>query len=316
MATIKDVAKEAGVGNTTVSRVLNNSSLVSKESKSKVLEAMKKLNYHPSLLARGLASYSTYTIGLIMDNTMDKAYANPFIYEVFRGIEKSVYEGGYNLLLLGQNTYQDNKLAIENVIQGKMVDGLILPAELIKSDYFNKINKYDLPLVSIGKLEKEMNVSNVDIDNFTAGYNASQYLFDNGYSKISFLGVESEKMFANDRYNGYVKFMKEKGLNCIKPDEAFSNVDSIICVDNIVAYKVLHCFKEIDKKVPEDIGIITFDNYPLAEYLDPPITNVEIDLYELGVQAGLEILRKVKEKGGGIRSIRVPVSINIRSSTK
>ncbi|MCD2347061.1 MULTISPECIES: LacI family DNA-binding transcriptional regulator [Clostridium] len=315
MATINDVAKMAGVGTTTVSRVINNSPLVSNETKQKVLAAINKLNYYPSNLARGLATYSTHTIGLIMDNTMDKVYANPFIYEVFRGIEKSVYEGGYNLLLLGKNTRQNGKLAVENVLHGKMVDGLILQNHLIVSNYLDNIEKYKLPIVAIGKLDKKYNISSVDIDNFNAGYICAQHLYEKGYKKIAFAGIDPNKIFANDRYIGYKKYIKEKGLIPIVPNESFSNVDSIICIDNIYAYKIMLKCKKLGKKIPNDIGIITFDNYPLAEYVEPPITNIETDLYEVGIQAGNEILRKLKDNSNDARSIKVPVSINIRSST-
>ncbi len=316
MANINDVARKAGVGTTTVSRVLNNSPLVSEKTKEKVLEAIRELNYYPSTFARGLAGFSTYTIGLIMDNTMDKVYANPFIYEVFRGIEKSIYEGGYNLMLLGINTHQNNKLAVENVLQAKLLDGLILPAELIMSSYFDKIKSYKLPLVSIGKLENNRNISNVDIDNFMGGYIATKYLYERGYKKIYFSGIDPVKMFANDRYMGYKKFMQEKSLDIITLDNSLDNVDSIICLDNINSYKILQECKRLNKKIPEDIGIITFDNYPLAEYLDPPITNVEIDLYELGICAGNEILRLVKQPVYDVKDIRIPASINVRSSTR
>lgn len=316
MATINDVAKKAGVGTTTVSRVLNGSPSVSEETRKKVMDAIQELNYHPSTLARGLASYLTYTIGLIMDNTMDKVYANPFIYETFRGIEKSVYEGGYNLLLLGKNTCQNGRFAVENVLKGKMVDGLILPSDLITSGYFKNIDKYGLPLVCTGKLDNESNISSVDIDNIMAGYKAAEYLFERKYRKIAFWGIEPDKIFASDRYSGYKKFIHEKGLEEIIPDENFNNIDSIICLDNIYAYRVLQECRKRNKKIPQDIGIITFDNYPLAEYLDPPITNVDIDLFALGVQAGTEILRRVKEKEGDARHIRIPVSINVRSSTR
>jgi DNA-binding LacI/PurR family transcriptional regulator len=316
MANINDVAKKAGVGTTTVSRVLNDSPLVSEKTKEKVLDAIKELNYYPSTFARGLAGFSTYTIGLIMDNTMDKAYANPFIYEVFRGIEKSIYENGYNLMLLGINTYQNNKLAVENVLQAKSLDGLVLPAELIMSDYFDKIKSYGLPVVSIGKLENGGNISNVDIDNFMAGYIAAKFLYERGYRKVYFSGIDPIKMFANDRYMGYKKFMQEKSLNILTPDSSFNNIDSIICIDNINSYKVLQKCKKLNKKVPKDIGIITFDNYPLAEYLEPPITNVEIDLHELGIRAGNEILRLVKQETYDARDIRIPASINARASTK
>ncbi|MFA9396770.1 MAG: LacI family DNA-binding transcriptional regulator [Clostridiaceae bacterium] len=316
MVTIKEVAKHAGVGTTTVSRVLNNSPLVSEETKNKIMKIMNELDYQPNTLARGLAGSSSFTIGLIMDNTLDKAYANPFIYETFRGIEKSVYEGGYNLLLLGKNTIQNNKLAVINVIEHKLVDGLILSPEIIDSNYY-KIKDYKLPLVSTGSLKNDiLNISSVDIDNISAGYCATEYLYQRGYRKIGFLGIDFSKNFARDRYTGYIQFLKSKNLEPIKETEIYNKSDSIICLDNIFAYKALQRCKELNKNIPDEIGIITFDNYPLAEYLEPTVTNVEIDLYQLGVRAGEEIIRKVKNGENDSKYIKIPPFINIRSSTK
>lgn len=316
MATINDVAKRANVGRGTVSRVINNEPFVSEETRKKVLKAIEELNYHPSSFARGLASQNSYTIGVIMDNTMDKVYANPFIYEVFRGVEKSVYEGGYNLLLLGKNTYQNGKLAVERVLQGKMVDGLILQEQIINSDYFKYIEQYNIPIVSIGKLEDRDDISWVDIDNHMAGYMAAEYLYSRGYKKIAFEGVELEKIFARERYEGYKEFIESKGLDVIEVNELLQDIEGVICLDNIYAYKILQLCKKINKKVPEEIGIITFDNYPLAEYLQPSVTNIDIDLFQLGLYAGSEMLNKLKNKSCEVSRIRIPVSVNIRETTR
>lgn len=318
MATIEDVAKKAGVGRGTVSRVINNSPLVSKETREKVLKAIEELNYYPSSVARGLANDQTYTIGIIMDNSMDKVYANPFIYEVFRGIERSVYEGGYNLLLLGKDTYIRQKLAVEVILQSKSVDGLILPSQLIMSDFMDHLKDHSIPIVSMGKIEGNRRYSWVDIDNFQAGYLAAEFLYSKGYRNIGFVGFEPDKIFAKERYAGYQKFIKEKHLPSpsLSPDSDLTNVDALICLDNIYAFKMLQKCKHQSFKVPDDIGIITFDDYPLAEYLEPTITNIEIDLYEMGRQIGYEMLRKVKEKGGEPREITIPVSVNVRESTR
>ncbi|MDI6602335.1 MAG: LacI family DNA-binding transcriptional regulator [Thermoanaerobacteraceae bacterium] len=316
MATIDDVAKKAGVGRSTVSRVLNNSPKVSDKTRELVFKAIKELDYHPSSIARGLAGNSTYTIGIILDNTMDKAYANPFIYEVLRGIEKTIYENGYNLLLVGMNTRRGNKLATELILQGKMVDGLVLQSQLIMSPFFKIIQGYNLPVVSIGKLDKKKEISWVDIDNFEAGYMAASYLYSRGYNKIAFEGIDDSKVFAVDRYRGYLKFIHEIGSQPLIADKFYSDVDAIICLDNMCAFKVLQNCKQLGKKIPEEIGIMTFDDYPLAEYLEPTITNIDVDLFALGSEVGKEILRKVKERDGDVKEIQIPVSINVRESTK
>ena len=316
MTTIKEVADRAGVGTTTVSRVINNAPSISDKTRKKVLDAMNELNYYPNNLARGLASFSTYMIALIMDNTKDRVYSNPFFYEVFRGIEKSIYEGGYSLLLVGKDTYQNGKLALENILHGKMVDGLISPAEFIMSDYFKTLEKYNLPIVSIGKLENIKNISDVDIDNISGGYYSAQYLYSRGYRKISFAGYDGGKLFARERFNGYKKFMEEKKLNTIIFEKSMNDTDSVICIDNICAYNIVKQCKQMKKNIPDDIGIITFDNYPLVDYIDPPVTNVDVDLYQLGYKVGNEMLRIVKHGEGKVNNIRIPVSINEKASTR
>lgn len=315
MATIKEVAERCGVGTTTVSRVINNSSFVAEATRSKVLKAMEELNYEPSFMARGLAADSTYTIGLVMDNTIDKAYANPFIYETFRGIEKLIYENGYSLLLIGENTYQNGKLALEAILQSKRLDGIIVPYELVKKRR-GQFEKHNVPIVAIGKLENEKAISWVDIDNFMAGYKAAEFLYSRGYRSIAFEEVNEDNNIEQDRYLGYQAFINEKNMHMKLFKGGFESIDAIICLNNISSFKILQLCKRCNKEVPENIGLITFDNYPLAEYLEPKLTNVEIDLYELGRAAGKEILRKVKDKGIGINNTLIPVSINVMQSTK
>lgn len=315
LATIKEVAEKCGVGTTTVSRVINNSSFVAEATRSKVLKAMEELNYEPSFMARGLAADSTYTIGLVMDNTIDKAYANPFIYETFRGIEKLIYENGYSLLLLGENTHQNGKLALDVILQSKRLDGIIVPCELVKKRR-GQLEKYNVPIVTIGKLENEKAISWVDIDNFMAGYKAAEYLYSRGYRNIAFEEGNKDNNIEKDRYLGYKAFSNEKNIHMKLFKGGFESIDAIICLNNISSFKILQLCKSCNKKVPENIGLITFDNYPLAEYLEPKLTNVEIDLYKLGRAAGEEILRKVKDKGTGINNTLIPVSINVRQSTK
>lgn len=315
MATIKDVAERCGVGTTTVSRVINNSSSVAEPTRLKVLQAMKELNYEPNLLARGLAGYNTYTIGLVMDNTIDKAYSNPFIYEIFRGIQKIIYENGYNLLLLDKDTCQNGKPALEIVLQGRRVDGIIVPCALIKENK-DEYLEYNIPIVALGKLEAGSAVSYVDIDNFMAGYKASEYLYSRGYRNPAFEKFSDKNNLEKDRYLGYEAFVISKNLPVRIFESDFNDIDSIVCLNNLTTFKTLQLCKFMNKNVPDDIGLITFDNYPLAEYLEPTITNIEIDLYELGKQAAMEMLEKVRKKTSAVKEILIPVSINIRKSTK
>jgi len=277
--TIRDVAKAADVSPSTVSRVINNNPRISDITKKKVLEVIKELNYHPNNLARNFANQNSKMIGLIEDLNEVEAFNNIYFYKVMFGLEKTIYEYGYNLMFINYNN-RENKDIFKKLIMEKRVDGIIFPSFL-----FNKL----------------------------AGELVTQHLIDKGYRKIAFIGPSFKVNFAYKRFLGYKETLEKNDfemnseyvltdINTEKSAyiamnnllEKHNELDAVTCVDNLIAYGALKAVKKKGLDIPKNFGIVTFDKYPLANYLEPKLTTVDLDLIALGVEAGKTLVQSIE----------------------
>lgn len=204
MASIKDVAKAAGVSVSTVSRTINNSPSISAITKERVLKAVKELNYSPNSIAKGLSNNNSYTITLLIDIEDEKSFYNPFFYEVMHGIEKVVYKKEYCLIVSNLNTMLRKENVLDWLIKGKRTEGVILPASIINSKMVKDLNKNNIPFVSIGEPANLRETINwVDINNRKAGEQATNYFIDNKRKKIAFIGYDNSKVFNRRIFERY-----------------------------------------------------------------------------------------------------------------
>lgn len=334
-ATIKDIAKKVGVNPSTVSRVINGTASISEETKEKIFAAMKELDYHPNSLARSLVNGSTFTIGLVIDAGNRDAFSNAFFIQSVSAIEMVSQEKGYNLLITN-DTNRENENAVKNLVLEHKVDGIILPVSGMTEELVELLIGNEFPFVVMGEPEKEQEkVCWVDMDNEQGGRLAVSHLFEAGYSHPAIFVENKGTMFERKRILGIKREMEKRdiswgqnnileagasgkgivlGIKEILKDR--SEVDSIICTNNIAAYHVLKELKKGGKKVPEDIGVITFDNYPLAEYMEPALTVVDIDTYKLGEAAAKSLFDKMGKGEKKSKNVLIPTRIIKRKSTK
>ncbi|MBZ4647362.1 MAG: LacI family transcriptional regulator [Clostridia bacterium] len=333
--TIKDVAKMAGVSTSTVSRVLNNSPLISPETVIRVKKAMQELNYFPNSMARSFANQSTYTIALIVDIDNSKAFANPFFYQVQYGIEKVLCKRGYYLMIANEKTMIDREAALSKFVFEKRVDGIILPASLLKKSFVKKMEEQKFPFVVLGEPNFHFDVNWVDIDNQMAGKVAANHLIDNGYRKIAFIAGSFEDKFNRHRLDGYKKALEEHNMElneeliseggCTKEDgyrlmknliETKDFLDAVIFTNNIAAFGALTAIKEKGYKIPEEFGLVSFDNYPVAEFSDPKMTTVDIDVVDLGMQAATMLLKEIETPSTSKQHSLLSVELVSRGTSK
>ena len=186
-ASIKDVAKEAGVSIATVSRVLNDIDVVNEETKKKVLEAIKKLGYRPNIVARSLKTQRTRTIGILIPDI-----SNQFYPEIVRGAEDVANIYGYNVMLCNSDFDTDKEKEYLRVLKEKMVDGVLYMSSSLENDILDLINELDVKTVLVETDDKNADLPSVTIDNVKATYEVTKYLIDKDIRDIAFIGVSRE----------------------------------------------------------------------------------------------------------------------------
>lgn len=312
--TIKDVAKAAGVSPSTVSRVINNNHAISSETRERVVKAMRELNYFPNSIARSFAHQNTCTIGVLIDLDSSNAFTNPFFYEVLHGIETVVYREGYYLIIANDKTMVNQNKSVDCLVLEKRIDGLILPSSVLKRSLVRKLKEKNFPFVVIGEpLHCMQEVDWVDINNVQGGEQAINHLVEKGYRKIAYIGGSQKDIFNRNRISGVLSALEKNGLKVsedyIREAETTKESgyevmrqllrqedapDSVICGDSFMAFGVIKAVKEHGLKIPEDFGIVSFDDYPIAQFVEPAITTIDIDVFDLGVQAATVLMKILK----------------------
>lgn len=333
--TVKDVAKIAGVSTATISRVINNKGKVKSITRTKVEEAMKLLDYHPNSLAKSFASQRTNRIAFIVDIENEAAFANPFFYQIQFAIEKYLAKNGYSLSIYNKNNQDDKSGLIDRLVFEKQVDGVILHSLLLSKKLVNSLKKSGLSFVCIGEPTDKHEVDWVDINNHQAGQLAAEHLINDDYKNILVISNGEKDLFNKKRLEGISKAFKSKHKTIIHEnlvidnhsfEEAYSSiysflesnreVDAIISINNIYALAAERAVLDLGMKIPDEIGIITFDKYPVVEISLPQLTTVDIDVLSLGNSAAVMLLRNMEFESTVTTNMSLSVEVSPRNTTR
>lgn len=331
MATIKDVAKMAGVSTTTVSHVINKTRFVAKETEQQVLQAIKNLNYSPSAVARSLKVNTTKSIGMIVTTC-----ETPYFAEIIHSVEELCYRQGYSLFLC--NT-QNNPEKIKNhldMLAKKRVDGLLVMCAEYTQNSLNLLAAFeDLPMVVMDWGPFNENTDLIQDNSFSGGYIATKYLIDNGHKDIAIISGELTKTTAITRYQGFEKAMQEANLainpnwimeGFFEPEDGYECMNKILvqdklptavfCCNDIMALGAISAIGEKGLKVPDDISVIGYDNIHASRFFSPPLTTIHQSKSRLGVQAINLLFKRISEKGKEHEIIEIYPELVIRKSVK
>ena len=335
MSSIKDVAKASGVSTATISRIINNNPLVSVETREKVMRIMKDLNYVPNSMARGLSNQKSYTVALLINIKHAKSFYNPFFYEVMHGIEAIVYSKGFCLIIANQQTSLKNDDMLKWLIRGKRSQGVIIPSSIVDTQNIRELKKLGYPFVVIGEpCNTSEPIDWVDINNNQGGRQAVQHILDNGYSRIAYIGGSQKELFNKRRLSGYYDALAEHGLPALPElvreggttrrdglammDELLAlpqPPDAVICSENILSLGAISAIQKAGLTIPDDMGIVSFDNYPIADLLEQEITTIDVDVFELGRQAANILFRLIENPEARQQQSLISTSIQAREST-
>ncbi|HHF0544851.1 substrate-binding domain-containing protein [Vibrio alginolyticus] len=332
MATMKDIAKLAGVSTSTVSHVINKTRFVSEEISERVNNAAKELNYYaPSALARSLKVNRTKTIGMLVTTS-----TNPFFGEVVKGVERSCYQKGYSLILC--NTEGDNERMRQsiNTLLQKRVDGLILMCSSLEGERIDVFERYpDIPVVVMDWGPMLFTSDKIQDNSLRGGYLAAKYLIDCGHTEIGCITGPLIKHQAQMRYEGYKRAMNEAGLEfnanwiiesdfeCDGGYQAFKKMaqrgalpSSIFVSNDMMAMGVINAANELGIKVPDDLSIIGYDDIHIAKFMSPSLTTIHQPKYRLGKAAVETLVRKLDEKSTEAQVVQLEPTLVERKSVK
>mgnify|MGYP001340472939 CR=1 FL=1 len=324
--TIYDVAKEAGVSIATVSKVMNNQR-VGQKSKEKVLQAMEKLNYKPSVLASALTGKQTSTIGFLLPDL-----ANPFIAEMARRVEDRAYERGYNLVICSTDFEPDKEAFYVSLLKQKSVDGFIIAGGFKHIEVVTQLLEEQFPVVLLGESYPSLSINSVKVDDFIGGYEVASFLISLGHKKIAVIGEEASS--SRERIRGYEQALHDHNLPINKRMvmiTSHSNVENvervagelldqeaptaIFACNDILAIGVILAARERKLQIPKDLSIVGFDNTFLSRSSDPPLTTVKQPIQDLCFQAFDMLIEEIKGESKYKQRVVLLPELIVRKST-
>lgn len=323
------VAKEANVSPTTVSRVLNNSPLVKPATVEKVRAVIEELGYSPNGLARGLRVNETRTVGVIVSNVL-----NPFFTSVVRGIEDVANTCNYNIMLCNTDERPEKEIQYIQTLNEKKIDGLIIASSGGISDYSRLIR--GIPVVFIDRYTNQKNELKADyvlVKNAQGAYAAVSHLLQQGFGRIGMITGQSTTSTGAERLEGYKAALKDAGIRIddrlIKIGDFLgqksyrmamelltqTDCDAIFSANNLILMEVLRAINDRGKKIPEELGIISFDDMEWMQCCRPRITAVRQPTYEIGETAMRLLLDRIAGADGPGDKIVMDTQLIIRESS-
>ena len=305
MASIREVAKRAGVSPATVSRVINGTARVDEEKRERVEKAIEETGFRPNELARALYRKSSKIIGVIVPDI-----ENPFFSELAKAIEKEAYEQEYRILLCNSDDQKEKELANLQMLAQLQADGVILMTNTgEKSQSYEAVS---MPIVFVDRRLDEMGQTSViEADHYAGGKLAAEHLIACGCRKITCIRGPQDLSSGKKRYEGYREVcrqysMKERFVDSTYKYEdgakaaeevlrRYPDTDGIIACNDMTAVSVYKVLQKRGYRVPDDIQIIGFDGVKFGRFLTPELTTVAQPIKEMGKCAVQMILGTVKE---------------------
>lgn len=330
MVTIKDVAKKADVSPSTVSRVLSDSSAISKKTKKKVRKVMEEVGYTPNLSARYLATKQTKTILLVLKTASVEMRQNPFFTDVLISVSEVCKDKGYSTIMTTSIDEHALFTEVKNYIDSRIIDGIILLYS--KQDKVTQyIKEKSFPFIVVGKsLNDNYPVMYVDNDNVLASEQITQYMIGLGHKSLLFISEQGDYEVSKDRVRGFKKTCEIYDINYgvvegtldrvtakkIIDTNDISSYSGIITSDSMMNLVILSVLYDKDISVPNDIQTATFNDSFLSETACPSQTVVNIFPESLGKMAATNLIELLEDKKYPLYNVVIPTKIIERNSTK
>ncbi|HDQ45285.1 MAG TPA: LacI family transcriptional regulator [bacterium] len=307
MMTIKEIARHAGVSQSTVSKALNDRPDVSPKTKEKIRQLIKQYNFTPHAFGKALKKKTSENVGVLFCRDLHSLSGNPFYSRVLEGIEAELALNNYSLLL--QIITENTRDELPKMVREHQADGLILVGTFLDT-YFTRILGIQIPVILIDPKELAEDRCQILIDNEYGANQATRHLLDRGHRRIGFISGDLSRTSFRQRYNGYLKALKnsdlspdpdlvrtgglENGYEHVRVLLENKDMTAIFSANDINALYGYQAIIERGLRIPDDVSIVGFDDIEMAKMASPPLTTVRVYKEELGsiaVRALLQILR-------------------------
>lgn len=331
-ATLREVAQFAGVSLSTASLALNNKPGVRQETRAKVLEAARKLDYHPNAAARSLANGKAQTIALVNPISFEQFFSSSdFFLYLSRGLYQALEEQNHHLLLLISEKEEKTTQVVKKMVSQRRVDGLVITNPVEAAPYLSVVRKQGVPHIFVGRPAEEETLY-VDNDNVEIGKLGTEYLLSLGHRKIVFLTGPLRFTHCQDRLLGYKLALEKAGIpfddalvwSAEQKEEAISKAvqgriskaafTAIFATSGLHAVGAVRACQILGLKIPEDVSIVCVEDSFLTRYFSPSITAIELNSFWLGYWSGKLLLRVIKGENPG-SPVLLPGKLVVRDSS-
>ncbi len=322
---IKEIAELAGVSVATVSRVMNKNGRYSAQTEQKVLDIIKKYNYKPNLIAKGLRTNNSLCIGIIVPDI-----TNEFFAKIVRKLERAFFQRGYTVFVC--NT--DENSAVEDKYYRELAAKGVVGIIYVSGKTNKSIELGEIPTVYIDRTPTNAtNAIVITSDNFQGGYLATKELIDNGCKNIIILRDSRQISTQTDRYLGYKKALEEANINVEDSNVINTTVgydfaketiiskikdgmkfDGVFATTDWMALGVIDGVIKSGLRIPEDVKVVGFDNITISEFCAIPITTINQDVNSMALKAVTFILDMIHNQPIDTKREVIPVSLIRRKS--
>jgi LacI family transcriptional regulator len=332
--TSRDVAKLAHVSRTTVSFILNNvpGVSISAATRKRVLDAAKKLNYFPNVAGKKLVSGKSYTIGLVLCQSPEQIFTDAFLPQVILGVEQAAMQQGFHVLLKPVDPNDTGGYA--RLITENHVDGIFLSGPRQDDRALMDLHRQRVPIMLMGQLP-DTDIPFVDVDATAGAELAVNHLIECGHQCIGMItNAPLDYTSAQQRRDGYLKALRKAKLSTNKafikegnytPASGFEAMKSLLQVtprptavfiaSDVVAIGAILAIKEAGLRIPRDMAVVGFDDIPLAEFYDPPLTTIHLPAFGLGWAGGERLIRIIQGEGLNDASLLLESKLITRQSS-
>ncbi|WP_346095480.1 LacI family DNA-binding transcriptional regulator [Streptomyces olivaceiscleroticus] len=331
--TIKTVAARAGVGRTTVSRVINGSTLVSDEARAAVLAAIDELKYVPNSVARGLVTSRTNSVALVIPESESRLGAEPYFAAVIRGVSTGLADTRTQLQLILVRDQGERDRLTESVAE-RRVDGVLLASVHEDDPLPALLEGMGLPTVLAGRRSPEESLSHAHADNVGGARAAVRHLLDRGRTAIATVTGPMDMDVGRGRLQGWQDALREAGA---RPGERLvarsdfteeggrtavrallaraPELDALFVASDVMAVGALAELRAHGRRVPEDVAVVGFDDSFIARHTSPPLTTVRQPVEELGTTIARILLAEIADPDTPRQRITLPTELVVRESS-